>query len=88
MNKLLNTVCLIEIYNIKNVCKFYYKGNFCRNNKIYLNYDDYIIKNDYIHITRDNSENISDKWINTLYFKDVYKDDNLFYKYLKSKYRV
>ena len=87
MNKLVNIVCLIEINNLKNVCKFYYKSNLTKNEKIYLNYNDYAIQNEIINIKK-NTIYITDKWINTFFYKDAYKDNNLFYDYLKSKYRV
>tara|TARA_B110000967_G_scaffold199803_1_gene234653 strand:- start:1525 stop:1788 length:264 start_codon:yes stop_codon:yes gene_type:complete len=87
MNKLVNIVCLIEINNLKNVCKFYYKSNLTKNEKIYLNYNDYAIQNEIINIKK-KTIYITDKWINTFFYKDAYKDNNLFYDYLKSKYRV
>lgn len=85
MNKLTSTVCLIEINNLKHVCKFYYKGELSQHKKIDLIHNDYIIKNEFISI---NKVNIKDKWINTLFYKDAYRDNNLLYDYLKSKYRV
>lgn len=88
MNKLVNSVCLIEIYNLKKVCKFYYKGRLSQYNEIVLNNNDYIIQNENINIKKKNTINIHDKWKNTLFYKDAFNDNNLFYDYLKSKYRV
>ena len=87
MNKLINAVCMIELYNLKKVCQFYYMGKLYNKKKIYVTHKDFIIKNEYI-IIKNNLMDVNDKWINTFYFKDVYKNDNLFYDYLKSKYRV
>lgn len=87
MNKLINAVCMIELYNLKKVCQFYYMGTLYNKKKIYLTHNDFIIKNENI-IIKNNLIDVNDKWINTFYFKDVYKDDNLFYDYLKNKYRV
>ncbi len=88
MKKLLNNVCLIELYNLKKVCKFYYKGELSEYQKIYLNNNEYLIHDENININKKNMINICDKWKNTFFYKDAFNDNNLFYNYLKSKYRV
>ena len=85
MNKLLFNVCLIELYNLKKVCKFYYKGHFSRHNKIHLNDTDYFIHDENITI---NKKSINDKWKDTFFYEDAFSKNKLFYDYLKSKYRV
>ena len=83
--RLLSQVFAIEFNNLKNVCKFYYKGDLTKYKLLYLKDIDFKQNDENIYI---NSLNNKDKWKKTLYYKDAYSEDNLFYDYLKQKYRV
>tara|TARA_B100001175_G_C19287824_1_gene532079 strand:- start:259 stop:513 length:255 start_codon:yes stop_codon:yes gene_type:complete len=83
--RLLSRVFVIEFYNLKNVCNFYYKGRLTQNKQLYLKDNEFTQKDDNIYIKKLNNK---DEWQKTLFFKDAYSDNNLFYDFLKKKYRV
>lgn len=82
---LLRQVFTIEFNNLKHVCKFYYKGDLTKNQVLHLKEYDFTMENNDIYI---HSLNQQDKWKNNLYYQDAYNSNNLFYNYLKKKYRV
>ena len=83
--RLLSQVFIIEFNNLKNVCKFYYKGDLTKYKILHLKDNDFTQKDDSIYI---HSLKNKDKWKDSLYYKDAYSDQNLFYDYLKKRYRI